>query len=73
MNAFHFNKNGEPQPNESGIAGDMADTRQVANIFSVILDEPLSEAQKVIALFKAVLHHSLIEHVKSAVLIVQSK
>ena len=73
MNGFHLNKNGEPRPNESGRAGDMAETRQVANICSVILDESISETQKVLALFKAVLHHSLTEHVNGAGLIVQSK
>ena len=73
MNAFHFNKNGEPRPNESGRAGDMEETRQVANICSVILDESLSATQQVLSLFKNLLHDSLIEHVKSAGLIVQIK
>ena len=73
MNAFNFNKNGEPRPNESGRSGDMSEMRQVANICSVILDESLSTKQKVLTLFKAVWHHSLVEYVKSAGLIVQSK
>ena len=73
MNAFRFNKNGETRPNESGRAGDMAETRQVANMCSVILDESLSATQNVLALFKAVLHHSLVEHVKSAGLIFLNK
>ena len=51
----------------------MADTRQVANICSVMLYESLSETQQVLGLFKAVSHHSIIEHIKSAGLIVQSK
>ena len=51
----------------------MADTIQVANMCSVILDESLSTTKQVITLFKAVSHHSLVEHVKSAGLIVQSK
>ena len=73
MNAFHFNKNGKPRPNESGRSGDMEETRHVANIFFIILDEYLSITQQVIALFKAVLHHSLVEHVKSAGLIFLNK
>ena len=51
----------------------MAETIQVAKICSVLLDEHLSAIQQVIALFKAVLHHSLIENVNSACLAVQSK
>ena len=51
----------------------MAETRKVANICSVNLDESLSATQQVLALFKAVLHHSIIEHVNSAGLIVQNK
>ena len=73
MNAFRFNKNGETRPNESGRAGDMAETRQVAKICSVILDESLSATQQVLSLFKAMSHHILIEHVKIAGLIVQIK
>ena len=51
----------------------MAETRQVANVCSVILDESLSATLQVLALFKAVSHHNCIEYVKSAGLIVQSK
>ena len=51
----------------------MVETIQVANIFSIILDESLSTTQQVLAVFKAELHHSFIEHVKSTGLIVQSK
>ena len=32
INAFHLTKNGEPRPNESGRAGDMAEMRKIANI-----------------------------------------
>ena len=42
MNAFHFNKNGKPRPNESGRAGDMEETRQADNTFFIISDEYLS-------------------------------
>ena len=73
MNVFHFNKNGEPQPNESGRSGDTTKTIQVANICSVVLDESPSTTQQVPALFKAMSHHSFIEHVKSADFIVQTK
>ena len=52
---------------------DMAETRQVANIGSVILDQSLSAIQQVLALFKDVLHTSLIEHFKGECLIVQVK
>ena len=38
MNAFNFNKNGETRTNEIGREGDMADTKQAANICSLILD-----------------------------------
>ena len=51
----------------------MAETRQVANVCSVVLYEYLSATQQVLSFFKAVLHHNLIEHVESAGLIVQSK
>ena len=51
----------------------MVETRQVGNIFFIILDESLSETQQVLSLFKAVSHHSIIEHVKTAGLIVQTK
>ena len=51
----------------------MEDTRQVSKICSVILDEYISATQKVLSLFKAVSNHSLIEHVKRAGFIVQSK
>ena len=51
----------------------MADTRKVANICSVILDEYLSATQKNLALFKAVSHFSLIEHFNSADFIVRRK
>ena len=73
MNAFHFNKNGEPRPNESGRAGDMEETRQVANICSVILDEYLSATQQFLSLFKTLPHHGIIEHVKISGLIVKIK
>ena len=52
---------------------DMSDTRQVANICSNILDEYLSATQLVLSHFNLFLRHSLIEHVKSAGLIVQIK
>ena len=39
MNAFYLTKNGEPRTNESGRAGEMAETRQIANICYIILDE----------------------------------
>ena len=51
----------------------MAETIQVDNIRSFNLNEYLSAKQQVLALFKAVSHHSLIEHVNSAGLIVQIK
>ena len=73
MNAFHFNKNEEPQRNESGRAREMEDTIQVANISPLISDEYISATQQVLDIFKPVLHHSLIEHVKSEGLIVQIK
>ena len=73
MNAFHFNKNGEPWQNGNGREGNMEETRQVSNNFPVILDEYLSATQQVLALFKSILHNSLIEHVKMAGLIVQNK
>ena len=60
MNAFHLNKNGEPLPNESGRAGDIEYTRHVADIFFAVLYESISATQQVIAIFKAVSHHSLI-------------
>ena len=53
MNVFHFNKYGEPLPNESGRAREMADTREVAKIYSVISDKYISATQQVLALFKA--------------------
>ena len=71
MNAFNFNKNGELRPNESGRAGGMAKTRQVANIFYVILYTYLSATQQVLARFKAVFHNIIIGHVKIVGLIVQ--
>ena len=51
----------------------MVETRQVAYILPIILYEYLSTTQKFLSLFKAVSHHSIIEHVKSAGLIVQIK
>ena len=51
----------------------MAEARQVPDIFSIILYEYLSATQQVLVLFKAVSHHSLIEYVKIAGLIVQTK
>ena len=51
----------------------MADTRQAAKIYSVILDEYISTTQQVLSLFEAVSHHSLIEHVKISGFIFQSK
>ena len=51
----------------------MADTRQVSKLCSVILDESLSATQQFLALFKYVSHHGLIEQIKIAGLIVQSK
>ena len=73
MNEFHFNKNGELQANESGREGDMVETRQVAHICSVILDESISATQQVLAIFKYVLHNSLIDYFNSEALIVQIK
>ena len=72
MNAFHLNKNGEPLPNESGRAGDIEYTRHVADIFFAILYESISATQQVIAIFKAVLRHSLIEHIRKIVFIIQN-
>ena len=51
----------------------MSETREVAKSCYIILDESLSATQQVIDLLKAVLHHSLIEHVKSSGFIVKSK
>ena len=51
----------------------MADTRQVANIFSVILDESIYATRQVLALLKYVSHHSIIGHVQSADVIVKIK
>ena len=51
----------------------MTETRQVANICSVILDKSISATQQVTTLFKSVLHHILIGNVKIADLIVQRK
>ena len=73
MNAFHFNKNGETRPNESGRSGDTEETRQVANICSVILDASLSATQQFLSLFKTLPHHGIIEHVKISGLIVKIK
>ena len=52
-NAFHFNKNGKPRTNESGVSGDMAETKQVAKICSIILDEYLSATQQFLELFQS--------------------
>ena len=73
MNVFHLTRNGEPQLDEVGRVGDMAETRQVNDIRSVILDESLSAIQQDLALSKAVSHHSIIENVNSAGLVVQSR
>ena len=51
----------------------MAETRQIATICSVFKDEYLSATKQVLSLFKSASHNSLIEHVNSAGLIVQSK
>ena len=51
----------------------MTETKHVANISSVILDEFLSEIKHFLALVNAVSHHSLIKYVKDSGLIVQSK
>ena len=51
----------------------MVESIQVANIHSVILDKSILKTQQVIALFKAVSHYSIIEHVKIKCLIVQIK
>ena len=49
INAFHLNKNGEPQPNGIGRAGDMSATRQVDKICSAIFFEYLSATKQVLA------------------------
>ena len=73
MDRFWSTNTGEPQQNSGGRVGYMADWRQEYKIQSVILHEHIYATQQVIALFKSVLHHSLIKNVKSAGLIVSSK
>ena len=73
MDAFRFTNNGKPLQSSSGRAGDMVESREVAKIHSVILDEYISVTQQVLSVFKYVSHCSIIKHVKSAGLIVQTK
>ena len=73
MDKFWFTNTGYPRPNTSGRAGYMAESRQVAKISSIILDKSISKTEQVLARFKSVSHHSLIENVKNASLIVPSK
>ena len=73
MDEFWFTTTGETQPNVSGRAGGTEESRQVAKISSVILYKSISKTQQVLALLKSMSHHSLIENVKSAGLIVPRK